>query len=78
MVSKSGYKYLKQVRRVLCHKLPAESVEMRWTYVIHHVNDMYCRGSETEISRRSCNHIILHRNCMLAANRGCRHFLYNC
>jgi hypothetical protein len=50
MVSKSGYKYQKQVQGVLCHKLPAESIETRWTYVIDHVNDVYSGGSETEIS----------------------------
>jgi len=53
MVRKSGYKYLKLVHGVLCHKLLAESVDTRWTYVIDHVNNVYSGGSETEISRRS-------------------------
>jgi hypothetical protein len=60
MVRKSGYKYLKLVHGVLCRKLPAESVETRWTYVIDHVNDVYSGGSETEISRRSWIQMILH------------------
>ena len=78
MVRKSGYKYLKLVHGVLCRKLPAESVETRCTYVINQVNDVYSGGSETEISRRSWIQMKLHRNCILAANRGCMHFLYNC
>jgi len=60
MVRKSGYKYLKLVYGVLCRKLPAESVETRWTYVIDHVNDVYSGGLETEISRRSLIQMILH------------------
>jgi len=60
MVRKSDYKYLKVVNGVLCGKLPAESVEMRLTYVIDHVNDLYIGGSETEISRRSWIQMILH------------------
>jgi hypothetical protein len=50
MVRKSGYKYVKLVHGVLCRELLAKSVEMRWHYVIKHVNDMYSGGSETEIS----------------------------
>ena len=50
MVRKSGYKYLKLVHEVLCRKLPAESVETRWSCIIDQVNDMYSGGSETEIS----------------------------
>ena len=46
----SGYKYLKLVHGLLCHKVPAESVETRWTYVIHHANDVCSGGSETEMS----------------------------
>jgi len=64
----SGYKYLKLVHGLLCRKLTAESIETRWSYVTNHVNDMYCGGSETRISRRSWIQIILHRNCILAAN----------
>jgi len=68
MVRKAGYKYLKLVHGVLCRELPAKSVETRWTYVINNVNNMYCVGSETVISRRSSIQMILHRNCILAAN----------
>jgi len=60
MVRKSGYKYLELVDGVLCRKLPAESVETRWTYVIAHVNHMYSGGSETKISRRSWIQMIFH------------------
>jgi len=48
----SHYKCLKLVHGFLCGKLPAKSAEMRWTYVIHHANDVYGGGSETEMSRR--------------------------
>jgi hypothetical protein len=78
MVRKSGYNYLKLVHGVLCCKLLGESIERRWTYIINHVNDVYSGGSETEISRRSWIQMILHRNRILAAYRGCMHFLYNC
>jgi hypothetical protein len=74
----SGYKYLILVLGFLCHKLPAESVEMRLCCVIFHVNDVYSGGSETEISRRSWIEMILPKNRILAINRGCMHFLYNC
>jgi hypothetical protein len=51
MVRTSSYKYLKLVYGFLCGKFLAESVEMQWSYVINHVNDMYSGGgSETEIS----------------------------
>ena len=53
MVRESVYKYLKLVRGELCRKLPAESFETQWTYVIKRVNEVYSCGSETEISRRS-------------------------
>jgi hypothetical protein len=78
MLRTSGYNYLKLMNGVLCRKLPAESIEIRLTYVINDVNDVYCGGSQTEISRRSWIQMILHRNCILAANRGCMHYLYNC
>jgi hypothetical protein len=78
MVRKSGYKYLKLVHGVLCRKVPAETVEMQWTYVTDHVNDVNSGGSEAEISRRSWIQIILHRHCILAANRGYMLYLYNC
>jgi len=56
----SGYKHLKLVHGFLCRKLPAESVEAQWSYVINCVNVVYSGGSETEISRRSSIEMILH------------------
>jgi hypothetical protein len=78
MVRMSGYKYLKLAHGFSCRKFPAKSAEMRWTYIIHHANDMYSGGSETEISRRSWIQTTIHRNYILAANKDCMHFLYNC
>jgi hypothetical protein len=78
MVRMSCNEYLNLVYRFLCHKLLAESVGTQWSYVIHHVTDVYSGGSEAEISQRSWIQMILHRHCILAANRGCMHFLYNC
>jgi len=75
MVRTSGYKYLKLVHGFLCFKLLAESVETRWTYVIHHANDMYSGGSETEMSRTSWIQMIIHKNGILAANRDGMNFL---
>jgi len=77
MVRTSGYKYLKLMHRFLCGKLPAESTETRWTYVIHHANDMYSGGSETEMSRRFWIQIIIHKHSILAANKDCMHFMYS-
>jgi hypothetical protein len=74
MVRMSGYKYLKLVHGFLRRKLPAERVEMRWSYVIIYVKDVNSGGSETEMSRRSRIQMILYRTCILAANRGCMHF----
>jgi hypothetical protein len=74
MVRTSGYKYLKIVYGFLRSKLLAESVETRWCYVGNHVNDVYSGGSYTEMSRRSWIQMIIHRNCILAANRGYMHF----
>jgi len=73
-----GYKYLKLVRRFLCGKLPAESADMRWTYIIHHANDVYSGGSETEMSGRFRIQMIIHRNGILAAKKDCMDFMYNC
>ena len=60
MVRTSAYKYLKLVRGFLYGKLPAESAEMRWTYIIHDANDVYSGGSETGMSRRSWIQMIIH------------------
>jgi len=72
------YKYLKLVNGCLCGKLLAESAEMRWTYVIHHANNVYSGGSETEMSRRFWIQMIIHRHCILAAKKDCMDFMYNC
>jgi len=77
MVRMSGYKYLKLVHGILCRKLPPKSAETRSTYVIHHANDMYSGGSETEMSRRSLIRMIIHRYGILATNKDSMHFLYN-
>jgi hypothetical protein len=50
MVRTSGYKYLKRLRGLLCHKLTAERVETELSYLINHVNDVYSCGSETEMT----------------------------
>jgi len=78
MLRTSGYKYLKLVDVILCREIPAKSVEMRWTYIICHANDVYSGGSETKMSQRSWIQMIIHRNGMLAAKRDYMHFLYNC
>ena len=64
--------------RCLCDKLPAESAEMPWTYVILHSNDVNSGGSETEMSRRFWIQMILHRNGILAAKQDCMDFMHNC
>jgi hypothetical protein len=69
MVTMSGYKYLKRVYGLFCCKSPAESIELRWSYINNHVNDVYSGGSESQICRRSSIHISLHRHGILAANR---------
>jgi len=76
-VSTSRYKYLKLVHACLCGKLPAESAEMRWTYVIHHANDVYSGGSETEMSRRFWIRMMLHRNDILAVQNESMDSMYN-
>jgi len=77
MVRTSRYKYLKPVHACLCGKLLAESTEMAWTYVIHHANDMYGGGSETEMSRKFWIRMMIHRNRILAAKNDCIDFIYN-
>jgi len=78
MVMTSGYKYLKLVHGLLCGKMPAESSAMRWTHVIHHSNDVYSGGSETEMSQRFWIRMIIHRNGILAAKKGSMDRMYNC
>ena len=78
MMRTSHYKYQKLVHVCLCGKLPAESAEMRWTYVIYHTNDVYSGGSETEMSRRFWIRMMIHRNRILAAKNDCMDFMYNC
>ena len=78
MVRTSGYKYLKLVHGLFCCKLPIKSAEMSWTYVIHHADDVYSGGSETEMSRRFGIRMIIHTNCILAARNDCMDFMYNC
>jgi len=78
MVRTSGDTYVNLVHGILCRELPAESFETRWKYIINHVHDLYSGGSETVMSRRSWIQMIIHRNCILAANKGCMHFLYDC
>jgi hypothetical protein len=78
MVRMSGYKYLKLVHQFLYSKLPAESAETRGIYLTHHANDVYCCGSETEISRRSWIAMIIHSHSILAGNNDCMQFLFNC
>jgi hypothetical protein len=58
MVRTLGYKYQKLVHEFLCHQLPAESVETRWSNFIYQLNDVYSGGSETEMSPRSWIQII--------------------
>jgi len=74
MVRTSGYKYLKVVHGFLYCKLPAESAEMGWIYIIHHANDMYSGGSETEMSPKSSIQIIIHWNGILGVNKDCMQF----
>jgi len=78
MVRTSCDKYLKLVNGLLCCKSPAESAEMRWTYVILHANDMYGCGSETEMSRRLWIQTIIHGNGILAAKNDCIDLMPNC
>jgi len=78
MLRTLGYKYLKLVHGFLCRKLLADSAEMQWTYVIHHANDMYSGGLETEMSRRFWIRMIIHRNGILAARKDCMDFMHNC
>jgi len=59
-------------------KLPAKSAETQWIYVIDPANEMNSGGSETEMSRRSCIQMVIHRHGILAANEDCMQFLYNC
>ena len=77
MVRTLGYKYLKLVHGFLCSKLPTESVETRCSYVNIYVYRLYSGGLETEIFPTSWIQMTLYRQCILAANRGCMHFLYN-
>jgi len=78
MVRTLGYKYLKIIHGFSCHKVPAESADMRWTYVIDDANDVYSSGSEIELSGRSWIQMIIHRTSILAANKVWMHFFYNC
>ena len=78
MVKTLGYQYLKLVHGYLSGKLPAESTETQWTYVILHANAVYSGGSETEMSRRFWIQRIIHRTGILAANTECKDFIYNC
>jgi len=78
MVRTSCDKYLQLVHGLLCCKLAAESAEMRWTYVILHANDVYGRGSETEMSRRFWIQTIIHGNGILAAKKDCIDLMPNC
>jgi len=78
MVKTSRYEYLKLEHAFLCSKLPTESAEMRWTWVIHHANDVYSGGSETGMSRRFWIPIILNRNGILAAKIKCIDYMLNC
>jgi hypothetical protein len=78
MVRISGYEYQNLGHEFLRHKLLAESVEMQWGYVISHVNEGYSGGSELEISRISWIQMLLYGDCILAANRGCMYFWYDC
>jgi len=78
MVRTSGYKYLKLGHGFLSVKLPAERTETGSTYIIHHANDVYGGGSETEMSRRFWIQMIIHRNGILAAKKDCMDYMYNC
>jgi len=78
MVRTSHYKYQKLVHGFSCGKLPAESTEMRWTYLIQHANDIHSGGSETEMSQRFRIQMIIHSNHILTAKKDCMDFMYNC
>jgi len=67
----SSNKFQNLVHLFLGGKLPAERAEMRWTYVIHHGNDIYRGGSETEMSRRFWIRMTIHRNGILAPKKNC-------
>ena len=67
MVRTSHYKYLQLLHGRLCGRLPADSVELGWTYVIDCANEVYIGGAETGMPRRFWIRMIIHRNCILAA-----------
>ena len=78
MVRTLQYKNLQLVHGFSCGKLPAESAEMRCTYVIHHANDVYSGGSKTRMSRRYWIQMIIHANGILAAKKDCMDLMHNC
>jgi len=67
MVRTLRYRFLKPVYGFLCGKLMAKSAKMRWTYVIHHANDVYSGGPEAAMTRRFWIRMIIHRNGRLTA-----------
>lgn len=73
-----GNIYLKLLNGVLCHKLQAAAVETRGIYVIHHSDEVYSGGPETERSRSFWMQIIMCRNSILAANIDDIDFVYSC
>jgi len=78
MVRTLRYPYLKLVHACLCVKFPAECADMRWTYVIHHANDVDSGASETKMSRRFWIRMMIHSNSTLGAKNGSMDFMYNC
>jgi len=78
MVRTSRYKYLELVHGCLCGILPAGSAEMRWTYVMHHANNVYSDGSETGMTQRFWNRMMIRTNGILAAKADGVDFMYSC
>jgi len=78
MLRTGCYGHLQLVHGFLCSKLPAQSAEIRWTYVIHHPNEVDSDGPESEMSRSSWIQMIIPTNSRLGAKNHCMDFTYNC
>jgi len=76
-VWKSGSICLESVDGSVCRKLPAESAEMQWSYVIYQTDDVNSGGAETERPRCFWMPMIILGKRIFAVINDCMNFMQN-